>query len=138
MLGQPTKPIEQCSVCSVLSGGVRSFTKSGEVVADSLTPKHEAVSRLRELLRLGENVATTWIEQCTECHAVYVAERLDEYFVDGREEEESYRRTTAEKVLEMPELGWNRKPGALLRDLGDGVFAVIGEPHKRWKIRRAQ
>lgn len=99
----------------------------------------EAVGRLREYMRLGENVATNWLEICPECDALYYAERSYEFLIGfgGSEDYESYARITPEAVLELPEVSWARKSGAELHGFTDGTWRIIAEPAKRSPQRRA-
>ena len=137
--GKPSREVEQCPVCSMLKYGALRFEKGDEVIANSLSDRRSAVAQLREKLRLGENVATVWIDACSVCGRLYRSEKSHEYLVNGASEEtESHDPVTVDEVLAMSELGWSRLPGALLRELGDGAWAVIGEPARQWPIRRAR
>ena len=79
-----------------------------------------------------------WIDACSVCGRLYRSEKSHEYLVNGASEEtESHDPVTVDEVLAMSELRWSRLPGALLRELGDGAWAVIGEPARQWPIRRA-
>jgi hypothetical protein len=131
-LPPPRKSMDRCSVCRAIGGRVSRLEKGGEVTG-SLP---DALGSLREFMRLGENVATNWLEICTECGAFYYAERSYEYLVGGSEDYQSYSVITQDGILELPEVSWARKPGAELHALEDGTWRIVVEPAKNKPQRR--
>lgn len=99
-----------------------------------------AVASLREFLRLGEDVATTWLERCPECGGLYYVERSYEFLIGfgGSEDYESYTPITPEEVLQLPEVSWARDSlGAELHEYADGTWRIIREPAQHRPQRRA-
>lgn len=127
------KPIELCSVCRAIGERVSKLEKGGDVTG--AIP--DAVGYLREFMRLGENVATNWLEICSECGALYYAERSYEFLIGGSEDYESYSVITHDKVLELAEVSWARKPGAELHAFEDGTWRIVVDPPKNRPQRRS-
>ena len=87
----------------------------------------------------GSDGATTWLERCLECGALYYAERSYEFLLGfgGSEDDESYTPITPDEVLQLPEVSWARKPGAELHGYEDGAWRIVVEPTKHPPQRRA-
>jgi hypothetical protein len=132
-LPPPRKSRDQCSVCRAIGGRVSKLEKGGEVTGDLPA----AVGSLREFMRLGENVATNWLEICAECATLYYAERSYEFLIGGSEDYESHAVITHDEVLELAEVSWARQPGAELHAFEDGTWSIIVEPAKNRPQRRS-
>ena len=128
------QPREQCAVCTEIGAYVSKREVAGTVEHDSLPP---AVGQLREFMRLGENVASCWLESCSECGGLFYAERSYEYLVTGSEDYEAYTAISHAAVLALPEVSWARTPGAELHGFEDGTWSVITEPSKKLPQRRS-
>jgi hypothetical protein len=128
-------PADECPICRAIGGRVSRLEKVGYPAQGTIP---EAVGRLQEFMRLGEQVATTWLERCPACDALYYVERSYEFLIGGSEDYESYTRITPDEVLELPEVSWARSDrGAELHWHADGTIYIIREPGTHSPQRRA-
>ena len=133
-LPSPKRPRDQCSICTAIG----TYASRTERVGDAPPPPlPEAVRQLREFMRLGENVATNWLECCPECDGLFYAERSHEFLIGGSEDCESHAQVTHDQVLALAEVSWAREPGVELHAFADGTWAIIREPGKGRRQRRA-
>jgi hypothetical protein len=133
-LPPPRKPRAECATCTKLGPYVSRLERGGELQSDTIP---DEVRGLREFMRLGENVSTTWVERCSECDGLFYAERSYEYLVTGSEDSESHRALTHDELVELPEVSWARVPGAELHQFADGTWSIVVEPSKQLPQRRS-
>ncbi len=119
----------QCTTCTAI-GAYASRTTRGAETYGSIP---DAVRDLRELLRLGEQIAGEWVEICTECGGLYVVERGYEYLATGSEDTEAYARLEVEGLVARAR---SSSPNAQLRGYADGTWSIVHDPTTNRRQRR--
>jgi hypothetical protein len=124
----PTRPLQECPVCSRIPDYAVRHEKGGTVERDNVPPE---VKHLRFFLDYGPDVGVAHVAQCPECSRLYNCRHEYEFLIGGSEDTESYERVAADDIVKMEFWAYLKGAAELRPDGGAWQVVVEGRRNHR-------